>query len=150
MNWCSANQAHCAEVASKRGWQRKYTRAGSTGDTAGGTFVPPLWVLSEYVELARAGRLAVRAVTQRADPVAPAAFAGPGGADREGQRRGETRHVAGRRQPGPPRRDEHHRDRDPAQRSRHRGAGDSQRDAATRGQAQAIQLQLKFSDAHPH
>lgn len=31
-------------------------RAGSTTDSAGGTFVPPLWVLSEYVEFTRAGR----------------------------------------------------------------------------------------------
>lgn len=34
------------------------TRAGDTGDTAGGTFVPPLWVLSEYVGVQRAGRAA--------------------------------------------------------------------------------------------
>lgn len=33
-------------------------RAGSTTDTAGGTFVPPLWVLSEYVGVVRAGRAA--------------------------------------------------------------------------------------------
>lgn len=33
-------------------------RAGDTGDTAGGTFVPPLWVLSEYVGVQRAGRAA--------------------------------------------------------------------------------------------
>lgn len=31
-------------------------RAGDTGDTAGGTFVPPLWVLSEFVGIQRAGR----------------------------------------------------------------------------------------------
>jgi HK97 family phage major capsid protein len=31
-------------------------RAGDAGDTAGGTFVPPLWVLSEYVGVQRAGR----------------------------------------------------------------------------------------------
>lgn len=33
-------------------------RAGSTTDTAGGTFVPPLWVLSEFVGVQRAGRAA--------------------------------------------------------------------------------------------
>lgn len=33
-------------------------RAGSTTDTAGGTFVPPLWVLSEYVGVPRSGRAA--------------------------------------------------------------------------------------------
>lgn len=32
------------------------TRAGSTGDTAGGTFVPPLWVLSEFADYRRPGR----------------------------------------------------------------------------------------------
>lgn len=33
-------------------------RAGDTGDTAGGSFVPPLWVLSEYLDYRRAGRAA--------------------------------------------------------------------------------------------
>lgn len=32
------------------------SRAGSTGDTAGGTFVPPLWVLSEFADYRRPGR----------------------------------------------------------------------------------------------
>ena len=31
-------------------------RAGDTGDTAGGTFVPPVWVLSEFVGVKRPGR----------------------------------------------------------------------------------------------
>lgn len=32
------------------------SRAGSTSDTAGGDFVPPMWILSEYAPLFRAGR----------------------------------------------------------------------------------------------
>jgi HK97 family phage major capsid protein len=31
-------------------------RAGSTGDTAGGTFVPPLWLVDEFVGVQRPGR----------------------------------------------------------------------------------------------
>lgn len=44
------------------------TRAGDTGDTAGGTFVPPLWVLSEYVGVRRAGRAAADLARQMALP----------------------------------------------------------------------------------
>ena len=43
-------------------------RAGSTTDTAGGTFVPPLWVLSEYVGVQRAGRAAADLARQIALP----------------------------------------------------------------------------------
>lgn len=44
-------ERHAKEVAVE-------ARAGDTGDTAGGTFVPPLWVLSEFVGVQRAGRVA--------------------------------------------------------------------------------------------
>jgi HK97 family phage major capsid protein len=43
-------------------------RAGDTGDTAGGTFVPPLWVLSEYVGVQRAGRATADLARQMALP----------------------------------------------------------------------------------
>lgn len=52
---------HAREVAVE-------TRDGSTGDTAGGTFVPPLWVLSEYVGVQRAGRAAANQARQMALP----------------------------------------------------------------------------------
>lgn len=44
------------------------TRAGDTGDTAGGTFVPPLWVLGEFVGVARAGRVAADLARQMVLP----------------------------------------------------------------------------------
>ncbi len=50
-------QRHAREVAVEK-------RAGDTGDTAGGTFVPPLWVLSEYVGVQRAGREAANLARQ--------------------------------------------------------------------------------------
>lgn len=43
-------------------------RAGDTGDTAGGTFVPPLWVLDEYVGVQRAGRATADLARQMALP----------------------------------------------------------------------------------
>lgn len=44
-------------------------RAGSTGDTAGGTFVPPLWVLSEYLDFRRPGRATANLARQMALPM---------------------------------------------------------------------------------
>ena len=44
------------------------TRAGDTGDTAGGTFVPPLWVLSEFVGIQRAGRVTADLARQMSLP----------------------------------------------------------------------------------
>lgn len=54
-----AGAAAAAERLARHGREVEVeTRAGDTGDTAGGTFVPPLWVLSEYVGVQRAGRAA--------------------------------------------------------------------------------------------
>ncbi|MEU9380005.1 phage major capsid protein [Streptomyces sp. NPDC048279] len=44
------------------------TRALSTTDGAGGEFVPPLWMVNEYIELARAGRVAADQVRPMALP----------------------------------------------------------------------------------
>lgn len=54
-------QRHAREVAVEQ-------RAGSTTDTAGGTFVPPLWVLDEFVGVQRAGRAAANLARQMALP----------------------------------------------------------------------------------
>lgn len=43
-------------------------RAGDTGDTAGGTFVPPLWLLDEYVGVQRAGRATANLARQMSLP----------------------------------------------------------------------------------
>jgi HK97 family phage major capsid protein len=43
-------------------------RAGDTGDTAGGTFVPPLWVLSEFVGTKRPGRVTADLARQMSLP----------------------------------------------------------------------------------
>lgn len=43
-------------------------RALTTVDGAGGEFVPPLWMIQQYIELARAGRVAVDQLRQAALP----------------------------------------------------------------------------------
>jgi HK97 family phage major capsid protein len=67
LNLAGASQArerlerHAAEIAVE-------LRAGDTGDTAGGTFVPPLWVLDEFVGTQRAGRATADLARQMALP----------------------------------------------------------------------------------
>lgn len=67
-----------AQVADVRGIEERIQRhgreaevqkrAGDTGDTAGGTFVPPLWLLDEYVGVQRAGRAAANLARQMSLP----------------------------------------------------------------------------------
>jgi HK97 family phage major capsid protein len=54
-------QRHMKEVAVEN-------RANSTTDTAGGEFVPPLWVLDDYAEYARGSRVGSNLVTVRPMP----------------------------------------------------------------------------------
>lgn len=47
---------------------REQTRALSTTDGAGGDFVPPLWLINEFIELARPGRVTADLVRQQVLP----------------------------------------------------------------------------------
>jgi HK97 family phage major capsid protein len=47
---------------------REQTRALTTVDGAGGDFVPPLWLINEFIELARPGRVTADLVRQQALP----------------------------------------------------------------------------------
>jgi HK97 family phage major capsid protein len=73
LNREGANQARsrlerCAQEVRVDTTGERQERALSTTDTAGGDFVPPLWMVQDFVELARAGRVTADRMRQMTLP----------------------------------------------------------------------------------